>query len=103
MNSRTRTAWLFLTPMIVLMLIVAVWPLARSIWFSFTDTNINDISAGQWVGLENYVGEYGLFFNPNDDEGFWSGDWGISIRNTFSFAVGHPDHRVGQDVGLDAQ
>jgi trehalose/maltose transport system permease protein len=87
MNSRTRTAWLFLTPMIVLMLIVAVWPLARSIWFSFTDTNINDISAGQWVGLENYVGEYGLFFNPNDDEGFWSGDWGISIRNTFSFAV----------------
>jgi trehalose/maltose transport system permease protein len=73
--------------MIVLMLIVAVWPLARSIWFSFTDTNINDISAGQWVGLENYFGEYGLFFNPNDDEGFWYGDWGISIRNTFGFAV----------------
>jgi len=87
MNSRARTAWLFLTPMIVLMLIVAVWPLARSIWFSFTDTNINDIAAGQWVGLENYFGEYGLFFNPNDDDGFWAGDWGISIRNTFSFAV----------------
>jgi trehalose/maltose transport system permease protein len=87
MHSRTRTAWLFLTPMIVLMLIVAVWPLTRSIWFSFTDTNINDISAGQWVGLENYFGEYGLFFNPNDEEGFWSGDWGISIRNTFGFAV----------------
>ena len=87
MHSRTRTAWLFLTPMIVLMLIVAVWPLARSIWFSFTDTNINDISAGQWVGLENYFGEYGLFFNPNDEEGFGAGDWGISIRNTFGFAV----------------
>ena len=87
MNSRTRTAWLFLTPMIVLMLIVAVWPLARSIWFSFTDTNINDIAASQWVGWENYFGEYGLFFNPNDEEGFWAGDWGVSIRNTFSFAV----------------
>ena len=87
MYSKTRTAWLFLTPMIVLMLIVAIWPLARSIWFSFTDTNINDISAGQWVGLENYVGEYGLFFNPNDEEGFWAGDWGVSIRNTFGFAV----------------
>ncbi len=87
MNSRTHTAWLFLTPMIVLMLIVAVWPLARSIWFSFTDTNINDIAAGQWVGLENYFGEYGLFFNPNDEQGFWAGDWGISIRNTFSFAA----------------
>jgi trehalose/maltose transport system permease protein len=87
MNSRTRTAWLFLTPMIVLMLIVAVWPLARSIWFSFTDTNINDIGASQWVGWENYFGEYGLFFNPNDEEGFWAGDWGVSIRNTFSFAL----------------
>mgnify|MGYP001259587118 FL=1 len=87
MNSRIRTAWLFLTPMIVLMLIVAVWPLARSIWFSFTDTNINDISASQWVGWENYFGQYGLFFNPNDEEGFWAGDWGVSIRNTFSFAL----------------
>jgi trehalose/maltose transport system permease protein len=87
MNSRTRTAWLFLAPMIGLMLIVAVWPLARSIWFSFTDTNINDLSASQFVGLENYVGEYGLFFNPNDENGFWAGDWGVSIRNTFSFAV----------------
>ena len=87
MHSRTRTAWLFLVPMIVLMLIVAVWPLARSIWFSFTDTNINDIAAGQFVGFENYFGEYGLFFNPNDEEGFWAGDWGVSIRNTFSFAV----------------
>ena len=86
MNSRIRTAWLFLTPMIVLMLIVAVWPLARSIWFSFTDTNINDIAAGQFVGLENYFGEYGLFFNPNYADGFWASDWGTAIRNTFQFA-----------------
>ena len=73
--------------MVLLMLVVAVWPLARSIWFSFTDININDISAFQFVGLENYIGDYGLFFNPNEEGGFWSGDWGISIRNTFSFAL----------------
>jgi trehalose/maltose transport system permease protein len=87
MNSRVKTAWLFLAPMVLLMLVVAVWPLARSIWFSFTDININDISAFQFVGLENYIGDYGLFFNPNEEGGFWSGDWGISIRNTFSFAL----------------
>ena len=87
MNSRVKTAWLFLAPMVLLMLVVAVWPLARSIWFSFTDININDISAYQFVGLENYIGEYGLFFNPNEEGGFWAGDWGISVRNTFSFAV----------------
>ena len=87
MNSRVKTAWLFLAPMLLLMLVVAVWPLARSIWFSFTDMNINDISAAKFVGLENYIGEYGLFFNPNEEGGFWAGDWGISIRNTFTFAV----------------
>jgi len=73
--------------MVLLMLVVAVWPLARSIWFSFTDININDISAAEFVGWENYFGDYGLFFNPSDESGFWAGDWGISIRNTFSFAV----------------
>ena len=87
MNSRVKTAWLFLAPMMLLMLVVAVWPLTRSIWFSFTDININDISAAEFVGWENYFGEYGLFFNPNDEGGFWAGDWGVSIRNTFSFAV----------------
>ena len=87
MNSRVKTAWLFLAPMVLLMLVVAVWPLARSIWFSFTDININDISAAEFVGWENYFGEYGLFFNPNDEGGFWAGDWGVSISNTFSFAV----------------
>lgn len=85
--NRSKTAWLFLAPMIVLMLVVALWPLSRSIWFSLTDSNINDLASGQFVGLENYVGEYGLFLNPNDEAGFWQGDWGISIRNTFSFAV----------------
>jgi trehalose/maltose transport system permease protein len=87
MNSRVKTAWLFLAPMVLLMLVVAVWPLTRSIWFSFTDININDISAAEFVGWENYFGEYGLFFNPNEEGGFWAGDWGVSIRNTFSFAV----------------
>jgi trehalose/maltose transport system permease protein len=87
MNSRVKTTWLFLAPMVLLMLVVAVWPLARSIWFSFTDININDISAAEFVGWENYFGDYGLFFNPNEEGGFWAGDWGISIRNTFSFAV----------------
>ena len=87
MNSRVKTACLFLAPMVLLMLVVAVWPLTRSIWFSFTDININDISAAEFVGWVNYFGEYGLFFNPNDEGGFWAGDWGVSIRNTFSFAV----------------
>ncbi|MDY0748633.1 sugar ABC transporter permease [Paucibacter sp. R3-3] len=87
MNERTRVAWTFLIPMLVLMAAVAGWPLARSIWFSLTDTNINDISAGNFVGLSNYFGEYGLFFNSNYTEGFWASDWGVAIGNTFKFAI----------------
>lgn len=87
MNNRTRTAWTFLAPMLILMAIVAGWPLMRSIWFSFTETNINDMSASTFVGLSNYYGEFGLFGNANYTEGFWASDWGVSIRNTFQFSI----------------
>ncbi len=86
MNNRTRTAWLFLAPMLVLMAVVAVWPLGRSIWFSLTETNINNMAASRFVGLENFFGPYGLFFNPNYSDGFWASDWGTSILNTLKFA-----------------
>jgi len=87
MNNRARTAWLFLAPVVILMLVVAAWPLARSIWFSLTDTNINNMSAGRFVGLANYIGKNGLFGNAYYVDGFWADDWGVSIRNTFQFAV----------------
>ena len=86
MNNRVRTAWLFLAPMLVLMAAVAVWPLLRSVWFAFTETNINNLEASRFIGLENFFGPYGLFFNPNYADGFWSSDWGTAIRNTFQFA-----------------
>ena len=86
MNNRVRTAWLFLAPMLVLMCVVAVWPLLRSVWFAFTETNINNLGASRFIGLENFFGPYGLFFNPNYVDGFWASDWGTAIRNTFQFA-----------------
>ena len=87
MNNKTRTAWLFLAPMLMVLLLVAVWPLGRTIWFSFTDANINNLDASQFVGLENYFGEYGLFANPNHTDGFFTSDWGISILNTLKFSI----------------
>ena len=87
MDARTRTAWTFLAPMLVLLALVAAWPLGRTIWFSLTETNLNDLGASTFVGLDNYIGEYGLFFNPNHIDGFWASDWGIAIANTFRFAL----------------
>ena len=86
MNSKTRTAWTFLAPMLLVLGVVALWPLGRTIWFSFTNANINDMAAAKFVGWENYVGEYGLFANPNNSDGFWASDWGIAIGNTLKFS-----------------
>jgi trehalose/maltose transport system permease protein len=87
MNNKTRTAWLFLAPMLLVLLLVAVWPLGRTIWFSFTDANINNLETSKFVGLENYFGEFGLFANPNNTDGFFASDWGISILNTLKFSI----------------
>lgn len=87
MNNKTRTAWIFLAPMLMVLALVALWPLGRTIWFSFTDANINDLSATHFVGLDNYFGEFGLFANPNNTDGFWASDWGMSILNTLKFSV----------------
>lgn len=87
MNERSRTAWVFLVPMLLTLAVVAAWPLARTVWFGFTDANLNDPSIARAIGLGNYFGEFGLFANPNDTDGFWSGDWGVSIANTLKFAV----------------
>ena len=86
MKNRTRIAWTFLAPMLILMVLVAGWPLARSIWFSFTDTNINNIAEYNYVGFDNYFSEWGLFGLSVFSAEFWETDWGISIRNTFQFS-----------------
>jgi trehalose/maltose transport system permease protein len=74
-QQRVRTAWWFLLPSLVLLALVAGWPLARTIWLSFTDAYLGDLSGYQWVGLENFV------FVLQDPL------WWQAVRNTLVFAV----------------
>jgi trehalose/maltose transport system permease protein len=74
-RQRTRAAWLFVAPMILVILAVAGWPLARTVWFAFTDANLADLSAAQWVGTSNF--EY-LLTDP---------DWWVAVRNTLVFTI----------------
>lgn len=87
-RSRTRSAWLFLAPMLVTLFIVAAWPLGRTIWFSFTDASLDLMSEARWVGFRNYL-EYVDF---GDGEGQYYGlladaRWWRSVWNTILFAV----------------
>lgn len=72
-RQRIRSAWMFLTPMIVVVLFVAGWPLARTIYFSFTNAVLADIDSHSFIWLENYL--YLL----------QDGDWWMAVRNTLVF------------------
>ena len=76
--SRVRSAWLFLAPMILVIVLVAGWPLARTLWFSVTDADLKDLSAAKFVGLDNYISEYGVLQDP---------DWWRAVLNTLRFAA----------------
>jgi trehalose/maltose transport system permease protein len=82
-RSRVGSAWLFLAPMLFLLLLVAGWPLVRTIWFGFTDANLADLSAWKFVGLDNYIAHYderwtGLLVDP---------DWWRAVWNTILFSA----------------
>ena len=53
--QRRRAAFWFLGPMIIALFCVAAWPLMRTIYFSFTDTSLTNLYAGEWVGFDNYL------------------------------------------------
>ncbi|WP_413726472.1 carbohydrate ABC transporter permease [Sodalis sp. RH16] len=51
-----RQAWVLLAPMLVMMFLLTAWPLARTIWLSFTDAAlIGGGAAPQPVGFDNYL------------------------------------------------
>jgi trehalose/maltose transport system permease protein len=72
---RAQTAWFFLLPMLAAFLLVAAWPLLRTVAFSFTDANLSDLSAWKFVGSANY--SY-LFEDPL---------WWRAVGNTLLFTV----------------
>jgi trehalose/maltose transport system permease protein len=82
-RRRTRTAWLFLIPLLATLVLVAGWPLLRSIWFSLTDADLSSLGQARFIGLENYFVRiddawYGVLADPQ----WWSAVW-----NTIYFAV----------------
>ncbi len=77
-STRIRQALWMLAPLLVLLAAVAGWPLLRTIWISLTDMQLSDPAAARFVGLDNYLGRYGLMRDPA-----W---WGSAL-NTVAFAL----------------
>jgi len=76
--ARMRQALWMLAPMLLLLVAVAGWPLARTVWISLTDMQLSDPHAARFVGLDNYLGQYGLLADPS---------WWRAVANTLGFAL----------------
>jgi trehalose/maltose transport system permease protein len=53
-RKQTRLAWIMLAPAIVVVALVALYPLGVTIFQSFTDKQFLAIEPTKWIGLENY-------------------------------------------------
>jgi trehalose/maltose transport system permease protein len=74
--QRLRRARWMLGPMGVVLALVGGWPLLRTAWFSLTDSELSRLGEHEFIGLGNYVGEYGLLA---------SAEWWQSVGNTLVF------------------
>lgn len=74
-RQRVRSAWLFLTPMLIVLALVAGWPLAKTIAYGFTDASLIDPASARFVGFDNFA--YLLL-----DANWWTAVW-----NTVVFAA----------------
>jgi len=73
-RQRIRAAWLFLLPMLLVLALVAGWPLVRTVALSFTDATLKADRPSRLVGFDNY-----LFYGPN------RGDWDDKLGGYYVF------------------
>jgi len=86
--ARVRSAWIFLTPMIVTLLIVAAWPLARSIWFSFSDASLGHFREANFYGIKNYYKTITMDSGATRHFGvLFDSSWWNAVYNTFRFGI----------------
>ncbi len=53
-QQKTRLAWLLLIPTLAVIALVALYPLAQTVYQSFTDARLASGKAPQFIGLRNY-------------------------------------------------
>ena len=53
-RRQTRLAWLLLLPSLAVVAFVAIYPLGKTVYQSFTDQEFLQLEPTRWVGLENY-------------------------------------------------
>ncbi len=81
-NPERRTAYYMILPAVLIILLVACYPVVYSLYLSFFQANINNV--GAFVGLENYVE---MFRNSEFQEGLVNTVVFTVVSVTFEFAI----------------
>lgn len=86
--QRVRSAWLFLAPTFLVLALVAGWPLIRTIYFSFTNASLTDLSNAEFVGFANYLSWITLKSGRTIYRGLLADPaWWNAVWNTLKFTV----------------
>lgn len=72
-----RTAWLLLTPALLVLALVYAYPIVRALWLSFFDRSLGTQLQSVFIGFNNYVRMAG-------DGRFWQSFWTTIIFTTSS-------------------
>jgi trehalose/maltose transport system permease protein len=87
-SERLRSAWIFLAPTFLVLALVAGWPLVRTVWFSFTDASLTNLSGAQFVGFKNYFSWVTLKSGRTVYSGLLAdAAWWGAVWNTLKFTV----------------
>ncbi|WP_413737150.1 carbohydrate ABC transporter permease [Sodalis sp. RH21] len=82
-RRRNRIAWVLVAPVLLLLALVAGWPLLRTLFFSFTDAALDNPQEYNLVGFDNYFS-----FSPSHNYGVLADPlWWHSVVNTLWFCA----------------
>lgn len=72
---QTRLAWILVLPTLLVVALVALYPLANVFYYSLTKSTIDFVEPPKWIGLSNYAK---LFSDPDFRSALWN-----TLRFTF--------------------
>jgi trehalose/maltose transport system permease protein len=84
-RRQTRLAWVLLLPSLAVVALVALYPLAKTIYQSFTNEEFLALTPTEWVGLDNYKD---LFHDTLFRDAVWTTIKFTLITVVLEFALG---------------
>ena len=85
--QKIKFAWAFLSPVLFILAVAALWPLSRTIFFSFVDL-VEYSSNYSFVGFKNYIHfENGVYSGVLVDSTWWRSVWNTIIFTFISVSL----------------